>query len=283
MIALWLDELWYARAMDPTKLFSIKPGSKVSIKAFDPGSTAEFKDKDAAARAIDDNTAKCLELQTKLYAENQRAVLLVLQGMDTSGKDGTILHVMKGLNPAACRVETFKRPTEEELDHDYLWRIHQVCPRRGEITVFNRSHYEDVLVVRVHNIVPKDVWSKRYEQINAFEKLLTDCGTTIVKCFLHISKDEQKERLEARLKDPTKNWKFEEGDLKERSFWDQYMEAYEAVLEKTSTEHAPWHVIPANKKWFRNLCVSQLLVQTLSQLNPKIPKAKLDVSKVKVV
>jgi PPK2 family polyphosphate:nucleotide phosphotransferase len=268
--------------MDPKKLFAIKPGSNVKIKSFDPDQTAEFKDKDAAAKTIEENTSRCLELQTKLYAENTRAVLLVLQGMDTAGKDGTVFHVMRGLNPTACRVETFKRPTEEELDHDFLWRIHKLCPRRGEITVFNRSHYEDVLVVRVHNLVPKDVWSQRYEHINAFEQMLTDAGTRIIKCFLHISKDEQKQRLQERLKDPTKNWKFEEGDLKERELWDDYMDAYQAMLEKTSTPHAPWHVIPANKKWFRNLCVSQLLVQTLTDMDPKLPKPRINVAKVKV-
>jgi len=211
-----------------------------------------------------------------LYADDKRSILLVLQGMDTAGKDGTIRNVMRGMNPTSCRVNSFKRPSEEELDHDFLWRVHKVVPRRGNIGIFNRSHYEDVLVVRVHNIVPKEIWSQRYEQINQFEKLLHETGTKIVKCFLHISKDTQRARLQERIDLPEKHWKFNPGDLAEREKWDDYQDAYTAALQNCSTPFAPWHVIPSDKKWYRNLVVSQLLLSTLKEMDPAYPASEED-------
>ncbi len=209
-----------------------------------------------------------------LYAENKHKVLIVLQAMDTGGKDGTIRRVFEGVNPQGVKVASFKVPTAEELAHDFLWRIHKQTPANGEIVIFNRSHYEDVLVVRVHEYVTKKIWSKRYEQINAFEKTLVENGTTILKFFLHISKDEQKERLQARLDDPTKHWKFNIGDLDERKLWDDYQAAYEDVLNKTSTAEAPWYVVPANRKWYRDLVISTVLVEKLQGLKMKYPESK---------
>jgi PPK2 family polyphosphate:nucleotide phosphotransferase len=199
-------------------------------------------------------------------------VLVVLQALDTGGKDGVIRRVFDGVNPQGVRVASFKVPTEEELDHDYLWRVHKAVPGRGEMVIFNRSHYEDVLVVRVHNIVPPEVWKKRYEQINAFERHLAENGTTILKFYLHIDPEEQKERLQARLDDPTKRWKFRLGDLEERKLWNDYTEAYEEALSKTSTEHAPWYIVPANRKWYRDLVISSVLVETLKNLDMTYPE-----------
>jgi PPK2 family polyphosphate:nucleotide phosphotransferase len=206
-----------------------------------------------------------------LYAEHKQKVLVVLQALDTGGKDGTIRAVFEGVNPAGVKVASFKVPTAIESDHDFLWRIHQQTPGKGEIVIFNRSHYEDVLVVRVHNLVDKDVWKRRYDHINHFEKLLTDEGTTIIKIFLHISKEEQKERLQERLDIPEKNWKFSSGDLKERALWDEYQKAYEDVLKKTSTDYAPWYIIPANRNWYRNYLISSILVKKLESLNMEYP------------
>jgi len=206
----------------------------------------------------------------------------VLQGMDTAGKDGTIRRVMSGINPRDCRVVSFKAPSQEELDHDFLWRVHRECPRRGEIGVFNRSHYEDVLIVRVRGLVKKEVWSARYDQINRFEQHLAENGTRIVKFFLHISKAEQKERLEARLADPSKNWKMNPTDLEERKLWDDYQRAYEDAISRCSTAHAPWFIIPADKKWFRDLAVSSIMVEMLEGMDLRYPKAEFDSSKIKV-
>jgi PPK2 family polyphosphate:nucleotide phosphotransferase len=217
-----------------------------------------------------------------MYAEDRRALLVVLQAMDAGGKDGTIRHVTAGLNPQGCRVTSFKAPSAEELDHDYLWRIHHAVPARGEFGIFNRSHYEDVLVVRVHGLVPKSVWSARYQQINAFEKLLAANDVVIVKFFLHISKEEQIERLRARLEDPTKLWKFNEQDIAERRRWDDYMAAYEDALERCSMPAAPWYIVPANKKWFRDYVVSQILLDTLSRLKMQFPKATVDPKKIRL-
>jgi PPK2 family polyphosphate:nucleotide phosphotransferase len=213
-------------------------------------------------------------LQELLFAEHKHKVLIVLQAMDTGGKDGAIRRVFDGVNPAGVRVASFKAPTAEELDHDYLWRIHRQVPGKGEMVIFNRSHYEDVLVVRVHNYVPPEVWKKRFDQINEFEQMLAESGTTILKFYLHINKDEQKERLQARLDDPTKRWKFRLGDLEERKLWDNYMEAYEDVLSKTSTEYAPWYIVPANRKWYRDLVISSILVKTLEDLKMKYPESE---------
>ena len=198
-------------------------------------------------------------------------MLIVVQAMDTGGKDGAIEHVFSGVNPQGCDVTSFKQPTHVEAAHDFLWRVHAAAPRQGMIGIFNRSHYEDVLVVRVHDLVPKHVWSKRYEHINRFEQLLTDSGTTVIKFFLHISKGEQKDRLQSRLDDPKKHWKFDPGDLKERAHWDDYQSAYEDVLRKCSTAAAPWYIVPSDHKWFRNWVISDTIVRTLRKLNPQYP------------
>ncbi len=237
-----------------------------------------MKHKQGAEARLESNKQKLAVLQYRLWAENARSVLLVLQGMDTSGKDGVVRHVMTGMNPSGLRITSFKKPSEEEVDHDFLWRIHNAAPAKGEVGVFNRSHYEDVLVVRVHGLVPTRVWRARFEQINSFEKLLVDGGTTVVKCFLQISKEEQKRRLIDRLKDPQKNWKFNAGDIEERKRWDQYMNAYEDVLARCGTEHAPWHVIPSDRKWYRDWAVSEVLLHTLEKMNPRPPRGKLKVS-----
>ncbi|MFK7767919.1 MAG: polyphosphate kinase 2 family protein [Mariniblastus sp.] len=254
------------------KPYVIKPGSKVKLTDIPSRIQDSSYDKKSAYKKIASNAVEMAELAKKLYAENKRSILLVLQGMDTAGKDGTIRSVMRGMNPTSCQVNSFKKPSEEELDHDFLWRVHKVVPRRGNIGIFNRSHYEDVLIVRVHSLVPKSRWQKRYELINDFEKLLEETDTTIVKCFLHISKETQRERLQARLDDESKHWKFNMGDLSERKIWDDYQKAYEVALEKCSTDHAPWHVIPSDRKWYRNLVVSELLKKTLEDLDPQFPE-----------
>ncbi len=221
-------------------------------------------------------------LQESLWAEHRHKVLVVLQGMDTSGKDGTIRHVFEGVNPLGVRVAAFKAPTEEELDHDFLWRVHPKVPGKGEMVIFNRSHYEDVLVARVQKLAPPEVWRRRYDQINDFERLLAETDTTILKFFLHISKEEQRERLQARLDDPQKRWKFRKGDLLDRAHWDEYMEAYEDALARTSHKHAPWYVVPADKKWYRNLMVAEVLVKALEALKIQVPEPEEDLKGVVV-
>jgi PPK2 family polyphosphate:nucleotide phosphotransferase len=258
----------------PPKPTSVAPGERIRLAEIDPRRVEDDWTKKRAAKQIEKNTAATADLAYRLYAENCRALLLILQGMDTSGKDGTIRHVMTGVNPQSCQVVPFKQPSHEELDHDFLWRIHRAAPRRGDIGIFNRSQYEDVLVVRVHNLVPEAEWRTRYDRINEFEQLLVDGGVTILKCFLHVSKEEQRERLQARLDDATKRWKFSKGDLAERKLWDDYQRAYEDALTLCNTPHAPWHIIPADRKWYRNLLVSQLLRETLEELDPQIPPAE---------
>ena len=265
------------------KQLLVKPGQLVTLAKLDTGHTFGWEKSDAVAKRLEQNTARIAELQWSLFAESRHAVLIILQGMDASGKDGTVRHVMTGLNPASCRVTSFKVPSVEEARRDYLWRIHKVVPACGEIGVFNRSHYEDVLIVRVRQLVPKDVWKRRYDQINDFEQMLTENGVTILKFFLHIDKAEQRVRLRARLSDPTKNWKFERGDLDVRRQWNLYQRAYEDALSRCSTKWAPWFVVPANKKWFRNLAVSEILRATLDDLNPRFPKPLFDVTKIRVV
>ncbi len=263
------------------KRYLVEPGKTVKLSEWDPQDTGDFKGgKVEGLKEVAKLNQNLQELQELLYAEGKHKVLVVLQAMDTGGKDGAIRRVFDGVNPQGVKVASFKAPTPEELAHDFLWRVHKVVPARGEMVIFNRSHYEDVLVVRVHNYVPKEVWSKRYEQINDFEKMLADNGTTIVKFFLHISKDEQKARLQARLDDPTKHWKFSLGDLDERKLWDDYQAAYEDALNKTSTEYAPWYIVPANRKWYRDLVISTILVDTLKGLKMKFPKPKDDLSGV---
>jgi PPK2 family polyphosphate:nucleotide phosphotransferase len=257
--------------MNFSKHYRVKPGQRVRLTDSDPDDTAGAHKKDVQER-LAQNVAKLTVWQQRLYAEGRRAVLLILQGMDTSGKDGTVAHVMSGLNPQGCRVTSFKKPSTLESSHDFLWRVHQAVPARGEIGIFNRSHYEDVLVVRVHSLVPKPTWSRRYEQINAFERLLAENDVTVLKFFLHISKQEQLERLRERLADRTKLWKFNPVDLEERKLWKHYMAAYEDALSRCSTDAAPWFIIPANKKWVRNLAVSEILLETLQRLDPQYPK-----------
>ncbi len=252
--------------------FRITPGSKFRLKDHDPNDTGELNDDRQARKLLEADVERLAGLHEKLYADNRYAVLVVLQGMDASGKDGTIKHVMTGLNPQGVQVTSFKVPSEEELDHDFLWRIHRALPRRGNIGIFNRSHYEDVLVARVEKLVSKDIWAKRFDQINRFEELLSDTGMIIVKFFLHISKGEQKKRFEERIRNPGKRWKFSLGDLEVRKKWDQYMEAYQDVLAKCGTAYAPWYVVPADKKWFRNLAVAHTLVETLESIDLKYPK-----------
>ncbi|HEX7180288.1 MAG TPA: polyphosphate kinase 2 family protein [Thermoanaerobaculia bacterium] len=263
------------------KRYRIEPGTKVDLSRFDAGETSEAKGgKKAMAETFASLNDRLEELQETLWAEHRHKVMVVLQGMDTSGKDGIIRHVFDGVNPAGVRVASFKAPTEEELDHDFLWRVHAKVPGRGEMVIFNRSHYEDVLAVRVRKLAPEEVWRPRYDQINDFERLLAETGTTILKVFPYISKDEQKERLQARLDDPTKRWKFRKGDLDDRALWDEYIEAYEKVLSRTSTEHAPWYVVPSDKKWYRNLVVATLLVKTLEKLGMRYPEPEEDLDEV---
>lgn len=269
--------------MDYRKRFKVKPGSQVRLADWDPDDTGDLKQKQDAEALLAKDIGRLDELQYMLYAENHRAVLVVLQAMDGGGKDGTIRHVMSGLNPQGCRVTAFKQPSAEELAHDFLWRIHKAMPRRGEIGIFNRSQYEDVLVVRVHKLVPKDVWSQRYDQINEFERHLGECDIHVIKFFLHISKDEQLKRFKARVEDPTKRWKVSESDFGERKYWDDYMKAYEDALGRCSTKQTPWYVIPANRKWFRNLAVAQIIVETLEDFDMKFPEPTIDVSKIKIV
>lgn len=255
----------------------IASGKEVHLDRFDPEDTSQFDgDKDEARERLEKLNGELEVLQELLYAEHKHKVLIVLQGMDTSGKDGVIRHVFEGVNPQGVRVASFKAPTPIELDHDYLWRVHQQAPGRGEMVIFNRSHYEDVLVVRVHNLVPEAVWKKRYDQINAFERTLADEGTLIFKFFLHIDPDEQRQRLLDRINDPTKCWKFNPADLKERALWKQYASAYEDVLSKTSTDWAPWYVVPANKKWYRDLVIAQTIVDALKKLDMKYPASAED-------
>lgn len=256
------------------KPVTFEPGESVELAKIDPRQMQGEWDKDSAHKQIKKNTKQSRDLAHRLYAENRRSLLLVLQGMDTSGKDGTIRTVTTGINPQSFQITPFKQPSVLEMDHDFLWRIHQAVPKRGNIGVFNRSHYEDVLVVRVRKLAPDWVWQARYDRINDFERMLTDGAVKIVKCFLHISKEEQRERLQARLDNPDKRWKFSKNDLPERKRWEDYQEAYEAALTRCNTEHAPWHVIPSDRKWYRNLVVSQLLLQTLEEMNPQFPPAE---------
>jgi PPK2 family polyphosphate:nucleotide phosphotransferase len=253
--------------------FRVKPGHRIALADWSTDTTDGFEgtkvDRAELLAALNEQLSN---LQQMLYAESKHKVLVVLQGMDTSGKDGTIKHVFHTINPLGVRVANFKRPNDVELAHDYLWRVHEEAPRNGRITIFNRSHYEDVLVVRVNDLVPAHVWQRRFEHIRNFEQMLADEGTTIIKVFLHISKDEQRARLQERLDNPAKHWKFEHGDVAERAHWDAYTEAYEQAIAETSTTDAPWYIIPGDHKWYRNLVVSQLLVEKLESLDMRYPE-----------
>ncbi len=258
----------------------VKPGSKFSLADRDSRDTLGFKDKDSALGTLEDNVDRLDELQEKLWAENARSVLIVLQGMDTSGKDGTIRHVMTGFDPLGCHVVSFKKPNDYEMDHGFLWRIQQHAPARGEVSIFNRSHYEDVLITRVHGWIDEGECERRFRQINEWERYLAETGTTILKFCLHISKDEQKKRLEERLADPAKLWKFAEQDVVERKLWDKYQKAYGDAITATSTDWAPWYVVPADRKWVRNLAVAEMLVETLQRMDLKLPRATVDPGKI---
>jgi PPK2 family polyphosphate:nucleotide phosphotransferase len=261
--------------------FRIKPGSTVNLGKIDPDYQAGYANEESTLTELNKYSQRLRELQAVMYAENKHALLIVLQAMDGGGKDGTISHVMSALNPQGCSVLGFKVPSAEEMAHDYLWRIHKQTPKKGQIVVFNRSHYEDVLVVRVHNLVPKKVWSKRYNEINAFERELTNSGTTIVKFFLHIDQEEQLKRFRDRLDQTDKQWKISDSDYTERELWDDYQQAYMDALSKCSFNYAPWYVIPANHKWFRDLAVSQILVDTLEGLKMKYPPPSVDLAEIK--
>ena len=249
----------------------IPNGPRVRLKDFDPGDTTRCRDKDEALEVLQKQVRRMAELQQVLFAQGKHALLIVLQGMDGAGKDGTIRHVMSGLNPQGCRVTAFKAPTPEERAHDFLWRVHRETPPLRWIGIFNRSHYEDVLAARVLEIVPRSVWRGRYDHINHFEKLLADSDVTVLKFFLHISKDEQKERLEKRLEDPRRAWKFDPVDRENRKRWKDYMAAYEDAINRCNTPWAPWHIVPANKKWYRNLVVSERVVRTLEEMHLEYP------------
>jgi PPK2 family polyphosphate:nucleotide phosphotransferase len=247
------------------------------LPGLDTRATPGVADRETAEAEMPELADRLDHLQERLWVEGARSLLVVLQGMDTSGKGGTVRHVFSAMNPAGLEVTSFKKPTEEELAHHFLWRIERKLPVPGEVMVFDRSHYEDVLVARVRSLVPEEVWRARYDEINEFEERVTAAGTTIVKCMLHISYDEQRERLLARLDDPDKHWKFNEGDIEERRLWPAYQAAYEDAIRECSTEIAPWHVIPADRKWYRNWAISKLLVETLERIDPKLPRPDLDV------
>jgi PPK2 family polyphosphate:nucleotide phosphotransferase len=259
-----------------TERYRVLPGTKVRLRDHDPDDDGGVPKADGRLHTLGlrDELGR---LQEMLYADGRHKVLVILQAIDAGGKDGTIRAVFEGVNPQGVSVASFKRPTDDELAHDFLWRIHHHTPRRGHLTIFNRSHYEDVLVVRVHGLVPQSQWQKRYEHIVTFENMLVDEGTTVLKFFLHISKDEQRMRQQSRIDDPTKRWKFASADIEERKHWDAYQEAFEAMLHRTSTDVAPWYVIPANRKWYRNLLVSQVLVDTLRGLNLHYPEPEDDI------
>jgi PPK2 family polyphosphate:nucleotide phosphotransferase len=262
----------------------VAPGEAPHLDERDPAATAGAPgDKKQTKAALDDLSDELGALQDRLYAESGQALLVVLQALDAGGKDGTVKHVFRGTNPQGVRVTSFTVPTEAELAHDFLWRIHAAAPRRGYIGIFNRSHYEDVLVARVHELVPEPVWRARYDHINAFEALLAgDASTRVVKLFLHISREEQAERLQKRLDDPRKRWKFNRADLDERKRWDDYMAAYEEAIARTSTERAPWYVVPADHKWFRNWAVSRIVIEALQDMDPRYPEPAEDLDGLRV-
>jgi PPK2 family polyphosphate:nucleotide phosphotransferase len=255
-------------------------GKSLDLSRWDPDATPGIRDREEAAERLARNLQRMDALQYGLYAEGRRSLVLVFQGMDAAGKDGVIRKVATAFNPQGCRAWSFKAPTPEELAHDFLWRIHRAAPAKGEVAIFNRSHYEDVLVVRVHGLVPKPVWSERYAIINEFERRLHEHGTTILKFFLHISREEQLERIRKRLEDPAKHWKFSEADLDERTRWDDYQRAFEDALARCSTKHAPWFVIPANRKWYRDVAVSEIVTATLEDMDPRPNAVKLDLKRL---
>jgi PPK2 family polyphosphate:nucleotide phosphotransferase len=264
--------------------YRVKPGDKVNLSKIDTRDTPFWDpdDKDDGRQRLLELNDQLEALQELLWAQGTERVLVVIQAMDAGGKDGTVKRVLEGVNPSGVRVAAFKKPNDDELAHDYLWRVHRHVPGDGELVIFNRSHYEDVLVVRVMDLVPKKRWSKRYDHIVNFEQMLADEGTTIVKIFLHISKDEQRERLQARLDEPEKNWKFDKGDLVPRARWDDYQEAFEDAIAATSTDDAPWYVVPADRKWYRNLVISEIIIQTLEGLDMSYPEADPEIANITI-
>ena len=267
--------------MDYRKKLIVEPGSKVSLKKLDPGWHGQHENETPAEEEIAKHLANIAEQQRLLYGEKRHALLIVLQGIDAAGKDGVCWHVIKGMNPQGVSVTGFKQPTPEELLHDFLWRVHPHAPGLGKVAVFNRSHYEDVLAARVHKIVPKSVWEKRYERINEFENLLHENGVTIIKFFLMISPEEQLKRFGERLEDPMNQWKISNSDYTERALWNEYINAFEEMMEKCSTKNAPWYILPSNHKWFRNLAASQIIASTLQGLRMKLPKPIVDIEAIK--
>ena len=267
--------------MDYRKKFAVEPGKKVRLSRIDPSYTGKHETHDKALPEIQKNVERMDKLQYLLYADGSQSLLVVPQALDAAGKDGTIRHVFSGMNPQGTFVYGFKQPSREEAAHDFLWRAHARTPGRGEVVVFNRSHYEDVLVVRVHKLVPHSVWSKRYELINDFETMLSRNGTTILKFFLHISPQEQLARFKQRLDDPSRHWKISESDYSERELWPQYVDAYEDAMKLTSTRHAPWYIIPSNHKWFRNLAVSQIIADTMDDMGLKLPPTRIDLVEIR--
>jgi PPK2 family polyphosphate:nucleotide phosphotransferase len=264
-----------------SKELAVTPGHRVKLAKYDTQETLGWKKDRKMKASLDKALHRIDELQYILYAERKRSILIVLQGLDAAGKDGTIRHVMSGVNPQGCPVTAFKVPSPEETAHDFLWRIHKAVPGFGDLGIFNRSHYEDVLVVRVHNLAPKKVWSARYEQINRFEEILRENNVKILKFYLHISKEEQKKRLMERVDDPKKRWKVSQADFNERKFWDDYEKAYEEAFTKCSTRDAPWYIIPADKKWFRNLAISHIIAESMEEMHLKIPELTIDLKKLK--
>ena len=262
-------------------LLRVKPGEPAALEDRNPRATPGVKSRKKAEVQMTSNLRALEGLQERLYAESTRSVLLVLQGMDTSGKDGTIKHVFSGVNPAGVPMTAFKQPTAEERRHAFLWRIRRALPHPGEIGIFNRSQYEDVLVVRVHSLVPEPVWQKRYAEINRFEAEVAASGITVLKCMLHMSYDEQRSRLLARLEDPTKRWKFKEGDVEERRLWPQYQAAYSDAIGRCSTDTAPWYVVPSDRKWYRNWAIGAMLAETLQEMDPKYPDPGLEIDRLR--
>jgi PPK2 family polyphosphate:nucleotide phosphotransferase len=265
-----------------TGLVTVRPGARVSLARIDPRATGEYSTRDEARERVEKIRGRIAVLQERLYAERRRSLLVILQALDTGGKDGALRNVFTGLDPAGVRVTSFKAPSTEELEHDFLWRIHRAVPPKGIVGVWNRSHYEDVLIVRVHRLVPESVCRLRYRHINDFERFLVESGVVILKFFLHISKEEQRERLQARLDDPTKHWKFNPDDLKERRRWAEYRKAYEEALSRCSTADAPWHVVPADRKWARDVAIAEKLADTLERMNPRYPKPAFDPSRIRI-
>jgi PPK2 family polyphosphate:nucleotide phosphotransferase len=267
--------------MNCRKKFIVEPGAKVRLSKIDPSYTGKHESHEEALPEIEKNVARMDKLQYLLYADGSQSLLVVLQALDAAGKDGVIRHVFSGMNPEGTFVYGFKVPSKEEAAHDFLWRAHRRTPGKGEVVIFNRSHYEDVLVVRVHNLVPHSVWSKRYELINDFETMLSRNNTKILKFFLHISPEEQLARFKQRLDDPSRQWKISENDYAEREFWPKYVDAYEDAIASTSTKRAPWYIIPSNHKWFRNLAVSQIIADTMDEMGLKLPPTRVDIAAIR--